>query len=292
MRSQGTTIQDHEESEQLLLPILEKLERKEFDLPPLPQVANQVLAFTTDPNVDAGRLATLIQQDLVLTAKIFQIANSAGLGPQRKVESLQQAIAWLGLNHVAGTAFTLAMQSGVFNVRGYEREVTELWMHALATGFYGKTIAGQIGQDQDMAFLCGLLHAIGKLFVVHTVNGYYHQDSASPLPWTVMMTLIKESYIEVGRQLGDAWDFPAPVKEAINLHEDHAYHLATSPTKGAPITCLATHLTRFLYDSTTMEEEVLRALPVVQTLQVSENTMNTLLEMQDTIRASVETMLP
>ena len=182
------------------------------------------------------------------------------------------------------------MQSGVFNVQGYEREVTALWLHALATGFYGKSIAGQIGQDPDMAFLCGLLHAIGKPFVVHTVNQYL-QNTAELLPWSAMVQLMQESYIEVGRQLGDAWDFPVPVKEAMNLHEDHTYHLATSPTKGAPITCLAMHLAGFLYDPTTMEEEVLRALPVVQSLQVSENDMNTLLEMQDTIRASVETML-
>ena len=155
MSSQDTTIRDHEEIERLLLPILEKLEQKQLDLPPLPQVANQVLAFTTDTNAHAGKLAALIQQDIVLTAKIFQIANSAAFGPYNKVESLQQAIAWLGLSNVAGTAFTLAMQSGVFNVRGYEREVTELWMHALATGFYGKTIAGQIGQDQDDAPMRG-----------------------------------------------------------------------------------------------------------------------------------------
>jgi len=286
----NATSLSHESTEDLLLPILEKLERQEYDLPPLPQVANQVLALTTDLDANADRLAALIQQDIILTSKIFQIANSAALGPRRKVESLQQAIAWLGLNNVAGTAFTLSVQSGVFNVRGYEREVTALWMHALATGFYGKSIAGQIGQDPDMAFLCGLLHAIGKPFVVHTVNQYL-QNTAELLPWSAMVQLMQESYIEVGRQLGDAWDFPVPVKEAMNLHEDHTYHLATSPTKGAPITCLAIHLAGFLYDPTTMEEEVLRALPVVQALQVSENNMNTLLEMQDTIRASVETML-
>ncbi len=281
---------DREALEQLLLPVLEKLLRQEFDLPPLPHVANQVLAFTTDPDAHTEKLAALIQQDIILTSKIFQIANSAARAPHNKVESLQQAIAWLGLNTIAGTTFTLSVQSGVFNVRGYEREVMEIWMHALATGFYAKAIAGQIGQDQDMAFLCGLLHAIGKPFVVHTVN-HYLQDSASPLPWTTMRTLMKESYVEVGGQLGEAWDLPAPVKEAIILHEDNSYHLATCPTKGAPITCLAIHLAGFLYDPTTMEEEVLRPLPVVQALQVSENNMNILLEMQDTIRANVETML-
>ena len=127
-------IDNHESLEELLLPILEKLERKEYELPALPQVAIQVLGLTTDPDANAAQLTTVIQQDPVLTSKIFQAANSAALGPQRKIESLQQAIAWLGLNNVAGSAFSLSVQSGVFNVSGYEREVKALWTHALATG--------------------------------------------------------------------------------------------------------------------------------------------------------------
>ena len=285
-----STSYDHESLEELLLPILEKLQRKEYDLPPLPQVANQVLALTTDLDAHAAQLAALIQQDIILTAKILQTANSAALGPQHQIESLQQAIAWLGLNNVAGTAFTLSVQSGVFNVRGYEREVVELWTHSLATGFYGKTIASQIGQDPDMAFLCGLLHAIGKPYVVHTVN-HHQQHSASPLPWTAIMILMKESYIEVGRQLAEGWDFPDPVKEAITLHEDHSYHLAESPTKGGVITCLAKHLASHFHDSEAMPEEALRKLPVVQALKISEDQMTTLLESQETIQAQVETMM-
>ncbi len=49
--------------EKLLLPILDRLERKNFDLPSLPQVASQVLAFTTDPDAQSSKLPKLIQQD-------------------------------------------------------------------------------------------------------------------------------------------------------------------------------------------------------------------------------------
>ena len=224
------------------------------------------------------------------TSKIFQIANSAALAPNREIESLQHAIAWLGLNNVAGRAFSLSVQSGVFNVAGYEHEVKGLWIHGLATGFYGKIIAAKIRQQPDTGFLCGLLHAIGKPFVVHTVN-QFRQSSDSPLPWTVMMTLMKESYIEVGRHLGIAWNFPDPVKAAINLHEDHAYHLATSPTKGAVITCLAKHLATHFLDPEASQADAIRALPVVQDLGLLEEDMNILLESQDTIRAQLETML-
>ena len=111
------------------------------------------------------------------------------------------------------------------------------------------------------------------------------------MPWSVMLTVLKESSIEVGTTLGAAWQLPEAVQETILLHQDHAYHLGTSPLKGAPITCLAIHLAEYLYDPSIMQEGMLRALPVVQALQLTENDMKGLLEMQDTIRASVETML-
>ena len=88
---------------------------------------------------------------------------------------------------------------GVLQVRGYEKEkeVRELWLHAVMTGLWAKTIAGQMGKSQDTVFLCGLLHAIGKPFVVHRVNHSRHED-ASHLSWSLMIAVMTQSYREVG----------------------------------------------------------------------------------------------
>lgn len=94
--------------------------------------------------------------------------------------SLTQAIAWLGLNQVAATALGLSIQSGAFNCQGDERQVRDVGAHAIAMGFYAKTLAGLIGQNQGMVFLCGLLYSIGKFFVVHTGN--HVRFSSGPPP--------------------------------------------------------------------------------------------------------------
>ncbi len=275
---------------ELLDAIVDKLEQQEFDFPTLPQVASRVLALTTAPDATASQLTGLIQQDPVLTAKIFQISNSAGSGASRKIASLPQAVAWLGLNTVAGTAYALSVQSGVFDVRGYEQEVKGLWTHALASGFYGKAIASHVGENPDTAFLCGLLHDIGKPFVVHTVN-QHQQHATTRIPWGAMHTLFKNSSKEIGRQLALAWEFPDPVKEAIHLYPDHAYHRATSPTNSTVITNLAHHLATHFLDPSTMTEDTLRGLPVVQALQLPDGAMDALLGLQNIIRVQVETML-
>jgi len=282
--------QEQEEVDTLLFSLIDQLEKGNLELPVLPRVVNQVLALTTNPDVDTATLSALIQQDQVLASKILRIANSPAYLPRSPIESLNQAIAWIGLHLLAGTAFCLSVQSGVFNDKGYETELKGLWRHSIAVGLYSKAIAERLGTNPDSAFLGGLLHAIGKPFVVHTIN-QYRRNAASPLRWPLMVMIINDAYIEVGRKLAVAWDFPVPVKEALLFHQDHAYHKAISPMKYGAITCLANHLTSFLFEPSSIEEEALLALPVAQDLQVSETDMKAFVEMQDTISASVETML-
>ncbi len=276
--------------EELLLPILDALNNPDLAVPLLPHVTSQMLLLLNDPNADASKLEKLLQQDQALAAQVMRIANSPAYLPRVPIESLHQAIVWVGLNLLASTVLSVSTQSGVFNTKGYETELKGLWRHSLGVGLYGKAIASLLGLSTENAFLCGLLHAIGKPFVIHTVNGY-RKEAETLLPWSVMLTVLKESYIEVGTTLAHAWQLPEVVQETILLHQDHAYHLGTSPMKGTPITCLAIHLAEVLYDPSIMDEDALLALPVIQALQLSENDMRTLLEMQDTISASVETML-
>ena len=286
----STPAHNQQAVDDLLLPILEHLEKGDLDVPVLPHVASQILSLTSDRDADSSKLTALLHQDQVLASRIFKIANSPAHYSRYPIESLQQAVSWLGLNCLSQTAFAVSIQSGIFNVHGYEQDVKSLWGHALATALYGKNIAERIGVNPDTAFLCGLLHAIGKPFVIHTVN-QYRQDSDAPVPWSVMVEVIKGSYVEVGRRMGEDWGLPAPVKEAIVLHEDCAYHLSTCPTKGAVVTCLANHLATFLLNPSSTEESALLSLPVVSHLHVSQEDMAALLGMKDSIWTKVEPLL-
>ena len=284
------TEKDQDVLEELRRYILDQLEQDKLDLPLLPQVANQVLMVSEDPNADASKLSSLIQQDQALAGQILRIANSPAYLPRSPIVSLQQAIAWLGLNMLAGIAFSVSVQSGVFNIKGYEKEVQNLWRHALTSGLYGKEIARKIRHNVENAFLCGLLHAIGKPVVLHTIIGLSKDTNTKP-SWTVIEQLMNECHVQVGRKLAESWKLPEPVQEAILLYQDHTYTQATSPAKGAMITCLADHIASFQLDPTATEEETLLTLTVVQDLNFYPEDMNALLESQATIHSSVECMI-
>ena len=59
------------------------------NLPTLPVVALKVLELTQLPEVSAGALAAVIQNDPALSAKLLKLANSSMFGMPRKIGSLQ-----------------------------------------------------------------------------------------------------------------------------------------------------------------------------------------------------------
>ncbi len=286
----STIPKQQEEDVVLRACLVSQLEQGAVDLPLLPVVATQVLQLSGDPDADPSKLSALIQQDQALAGQILRIANSAAYAPRSPIVSLQQAIAWLGMNMLASLAFSVSVQSGVFKVKGYEQEVRALWHQALASGLYGKEIARRNRHNVENAFLCGILHTIGKPLIIHLIN-QAQCDSSTQLSWDVIDNLIQEFHIEAGTKLAEAWQLPQPVQEAIRFYPDEAYHQAISPTKGAMITCLADHLATSLVDSASLDEEALRALPVVQDLNFYPDDMDAMFELKDTIQQSVEAFL-
>ena len=70
------------------------------DLPPLPQVASQVLRVSADPDATAEDLRKVISTDQALTSQILKISNSAMFGMVREVTTLTQAIMTLGFSTI------------------------------------------------------------------------------------------------------------------------------------------------------------------------------------------------
>ena len=80
-----------------------------IELPVLPAVGVQVLALTQDKDSDAYGLAGLIENDLSLTSYIMKVANSAAFSSYGKTQTLQQAIAKLGMKNIKEKSFTFQM---------------------------------------------------------------------------------------------------------------------------------------------------------------------------------------
>lgn len=69
----------------------------------------QLLAVLQDPDVAIKEVEKLITQTVTLNYKLFKYLNSAFLGKSRTIQSIHQAIVYLGLNHIRQLASLITL---------------------------------------------------------------------------------------------------------------------------------------------------------------------------------------
>jgi HD-like signal output (HDOD) protein len=223
--------------------LADRLARADIVLPLPPRIATEVLALSRDQDADFGRIAQLLHQDPALAGHVLRIANSPAYLPRSPIVSLQQAITRLGLRLLAEIALIASVQSGVFRVPGYESDLRQIWRHALASGAFGREVARSLRSNVESAFLCGLLHTIGKPLVLQTTI-----DLAGKLGLALqasdVATLIAEFHVQAGGLLASRWGLPRAVCDAIALYAsyDASAACAQEPVITALGDRLATHL--------------------------------------------------
>jgi HD-like signal output (HDOD) protein len=253
-------------AEALRAAVVERVASGQVALPLLPQVASQVGMLAGNPGTDAVQLSTLIHRDPALAGQILRIANSPAYLPRMPIVSLQQAVTRLGLNTVTEIALVASVQSGTFKVPGYEAELKQLWRHAIASAVFAKEIARIRRSNVEAAFLCGLLHAIGKpalLQVVANERSLLAQSrpaSAEADDHTatraLLPTLLDELHTGVGLRIAAIWGLPRLVVAAIETYARCEQTPQVTPE--ALITCLADRLATDLTEPGVFDDQSLR----------------------------------
>jgi HD-like signal output (HDOD) protein len=196
------------------------LANDELAIPLLPEVAVKVVRTGSKASGNAHSLADIINADQSLTMYVLRIAASAAKRPVSPIVSLQHAVAWLGLDEVANIAFTLALQGKMLDVQGQQCKARRLWRHSLASALWARQLAHMLARETGLAYLCGLLHTIGKavtLGAVHEVaQRAHHTLSAEDYDM-----LIEMFYREVGKSVIAAWRLPAPIPCVLAHWEDY-----------------------------------------------------------------------
>ena len=198
------------------------------ELPPLPQVAAQVLRVSADPDANAEDLRKVISMDQALTLQILKISNSAMFGMVREVTTLTQAIMTLGFSTIksvviASSAKNLYHRGAV----GFQERL--IWEHALVSAIGSRAFARALRFPRlEEAFIGGLLHDIGK-----SVLGVKFPDHYAAIQRTtyndkgLSLDLELESFgfdhAMVGEALVSRWNLAPSLQAAVRWHHDPAH---------------------------------------------------------------------
>jgi HD-like signal output (HDOD) protein len=142
----------------------------DHDLPVLPEVAVQLLKLTADVDCDPKDIVDLFKRDQSLTGNLLKTANSVRYTSGQTLTSIQQAVARLGLLHVREVIMMISCQSKVFNVQGFEQDVRQSFARSMAAAAFSQEIARVRRLNVEDAFLCGLLHDIGRPVLLQALS--------------------------------------------------------------------------------------------------------------------------
>jgi HD-like signal output (HDOD) protein len=273
--------------EQIEQALVERIDKDKIDLPVLPEVAGRVMALANDPSADAARLSALIHQDQALAAHVLRIANSPAYMPRTPIASLQHAVAMLGVNQLSEIAVTISLKSGAVKIPGHEADIRQLWRHALASGAYAKEIARLRRYNVESAYLCGLLHAVGKPVVLKAVTTIA-ADKHILLEPGAITSFLDGYHTRVGSLIAAEWALPPQVAQAIAYYG--VYEQAPSHRQEAMMTCLADRLATYILVADSFDDSTLRDHSVFADLNLYPNDIDSLLSLKEKVLNLVDTM--
>jgi len=148
-------------------------------IPPLSVTATRLLEIATDPELEVADLAAVIGQDPALCARILGLANSAFFAQSKPVLTVEEAIIRvLGLNMVRSLSLSMAL-AGSFDVAACPAfDLADYWLKSLASAALARDLALALRDNQldpDTVYLCGLLHRLGEILLVHLRPGQMQQ---------------------------------------------------------------------------------------------------------------------
>lgn len=193
------------------------------DLPTAPLVLSKALKLTADVQSNIEDISNSIASDQTLTAKVIRMSNSPVYGRMQEISSLSEAITVLGFNEVKSIIVT-ASTAQMFQSGPHAKIANILWEHSLACAIGARIIASKYGGvDKEEAYLCGLLHDIGKLVMLQSAPDVYDaiiatvKETGSPF-LKVEVKLLGYNHVQVGQMLLTKWRFPTPLVSQISGH--------------------------------------------------------------------------
>lgn len=180
-------------------------------LPSAPRVVQELISSFAVEDISNRRIAATIATDQVISAKVLRLANSAYFHASRSVSTVDDALAMLGF----ATVRTLAVSSGLVgsfkSVNGFAPDW--FWIYSLHTAVVARWLARKSNENQELAFIVGLMHGIGQLVMHTAMPDECRRLNAQCAPLGEQRLVLERAalgydFAAVGAELARRWRFP------------------------------------------------------------------------------------
>ena len=184
------------------------------DLPCFPDVVIRIRTALDDPKIKMEQTVTIVGSEPRLAAKLLQTANSAAFNTSGKpITELRTAITRLGQKMVQSAAMAYAVQQmkNEDSLKSVAPRLSELWNDSIAVASIAQVIARRTKITPDEAFLTGLLHGIGRLYILVRAVGNSPQFGLD----SEFLDLISGWQASIGKSVLENWGFAQEMADAV-----------------------------------------------------------------------------
>ena len=206
----------------LLEIIEEQLNTDAMHLPVYPAIALELQALLGRDDCSITHVARLISKDQALSSHVLRIANSAFFAGLNKASTLKNALVRLGTKQVFGCVMMACQKNHYRSNHGFLNTfMNELWKHALCCAVGTRWFVRRMGfNDLDQeAFLAGLLHDIGKLFLIRVIDNIMtSKEYDISISKELLLEILANMHAECGYRLLKTWNVPEIYGEIAKDH--------------------------------------------------------------------------
>jgi len=194
-----------------------------LELRPFPATASRLMTACNDLSITVREISQIIKCDPSLSMKLLQIANSPLYGFSGAIRSIDHATVVLGMRALRDLAVSTAVGEVFDSGQPATAKIRmNLWQHSLACGCVARMLS-QYADDvvADEAFLGGVIHDVGKLFILDFDAVGYAQlvcdTTLHGLPPAEIETY-EMPHTVVGQRCAQEWGLPDEIIDVIGFH--------------------------------------------------------------------------
>jgi HD-like signal output (HDOD) protein len=190
-----------------------------IELPAFPQVVIKVQEAYKDPNYTPQLVARLISAEPTLARRLLDMANSVAFNATgRVVIDLGLALTRLGAQKVYGVVLAHAIQDlrRTESLRSIGGRMDELWSESATVAHFSQAVAKRVSLPTPEAFVAGLLHLMGRLYILVQCAGQ------RPLGQQVALSkdLVDAWHPMIAKAVLKNWRMSEAVCEAVGAQAD------------------------------------------------------------------------
>jgi HD-like signal output (HDOD) protein len=199
-----------------------ELSAGKVDLPSFPEIAVRVRRVLSDPKSSIDQVVRVVGSEPALAARLMRIANSASLNRSgRSVTDLRTGINRLGYNMVRSAAISFAMAQirNANKLKGLEPYLDDLWRRSTLVAAFAYVLAKTCTRvHPDEAMLGGMMHGIGKLYVLTRAVNHPELFADSE----TLDAIIEDWHASIGKAILENWEFSEEMAAAVGEQGDHS----------------------------------------------------------------------